>query len=66
MMRELARRLKRMAFGWSEEGAANPTFAVVAENCDFKKFFPAWYFRIATNAPKPCVVKTYSIARLSL
>jgi hypothetical protein len=44
----------------------NPTFAVEAGNCDFFNFFPPQRFKIATSVPKPCAVKTYPIASLSL
>lgn len=46
MMRELARRLKRMAFGWSEEGAAKMARIIIKRFTSAKQWEAYWKKRI--------------------
>lgn len=46
MMRELARRLKRMAFGWSEEGAAKMARIIIKRFTSADQWEKYWRDRL--------------------
>ena len=46
MMRELARRLKRMAFGWSEEGAAKMARIIIKRFTSANQWEAYWKKRL--------------------
>jgi hypothetical protein len=46
MMRELARRLKRMAFGWSEQGAAKMARIIIKRFTSANQWEAYWKKRL--------------------
>ena len=58
MMRELARRLKRMAFGWSEEGAARMARIIIKRFTSAGQWEKYWRARLRINGNVVLVMRT--------
>ncbi len=58
MMRELARRLKRMAFGWSEEGAAKMARIIIKRFTSVNQWETYWKNRLRLNGNVMLIIGT--------
>ncbi len=61
MMRELARRLKRMAFGWSEEGAAKMARIIIKRFTSAKQWDKYWREKLRINDNVILILKTIKV-----
>ena len=61
MMRELARRLKRMAFGWSEEGAAKMARIIIKRFTSARQWEKYWRDRLRIQDNVMLVLKTIKV-----
>jgi len=61
MMRELARRLKRMAFGWSEEGAAKMARIIIKRFTSAGQWDKYWRDRLRIQNNVMLVLKTIKV-----
>lgn len=64
MMREIARRLKRMAFGWSEEGAAKMARIIIKRFTSAKQWEEYWRKKLRINGD--VILMIHSIKEESL
>ena len=61
MMRELARRLKRMAFGWSEEGAAKMARIIIKRFTSANQWEKYWRDRLRIQGNVLLILKTIKV-----
>jgi hypothetical protein len=61
MMREIARRLKRMAFGWSEEGAAKMARIIIKRFTSASQWKKYWQDRLRIQDNVMLVLKTIKV-----
>jgi len=61
MMRELARRLKRMAFGWSEEGAAKMAGIIIKRFTSAGRWEEYWRDRLRIQDNVMLVLRTIKV-----
>jgi len=61
MMRELARRLKRMAFGWSEEGAAKMARIIIKRFTSAGQWDKYWRKRLRIQDNVLLVLKAIKV-----
>ena len=61
MMREIARRLKRMAFGWSEEGAAKMARIIIKRFTSASQWKTYWQDRLRIQDNVMLVLKTIKV-----
>ena len=61
MMRELARRLKRMAFGWSEEGAAKMARIIIKRFTSADQWEKYWRDRLRIQGNVLLILRTIKV-----
>lgn len=64
MMRELARRLKRMAFGWSEDGAARMARIIIKHFTSAGQWEKYWKQRLGIQGNVMLVLKSITATNL--